>query len=331
VDKDMDSSITYDGPLMVLTTRFSASASEIVAGALQDYSRALLVGESSTHGKGTVQSLNNFRHVPNVSFESTNDPGSLKVTIRKFYRPSGSSTQLKGVVPDIVLPSRLNVLDGIGENSMDYALPWDTIDSAKFDRQNRVEPYLAELKKRSDARVTSDKEFEYVREDMAQLQKLQLDKTASLNEAEQLKEREQNEARDKARDKERRTRTEPEQKVYDITLKLADEKGLPPPTLKTNGLVILQDPGTNAYVISYDTNKLQSLTKGELVDHVEKSTTATVTAVKKPEPVNPEDVKPQVDPELTEAEHILTDYLSLMPKETILTINRTGEAAAGKP
>src|SRR5207253_3377261 len=106
VDKDPDPNIFYDGPLIVLTSRFSASASEILAGALQDYGRALIVGDASTHGKGTVQSVNplsNYIRPPADSALRTNDPGALKLTIKKFYRASGVSTQLKGVVPDIIL------------------------------------------------------------------------------------------------------------------------------------------------------------------------------------------------------------------------------------
>src|SRR5205814_5910416 len=105
-DADKDPSVAYDGPLIVLTSRFSASASEIVAGALQDYGRALLVGDSSTHGKGTVQSVNQLRPYMQLPDNIlTNDPGALKLTIKKFYRASGASTQVKGVVPDIILPS----------------------------------------------------------------------------------------------------------------------------------------------------------------------------------------------------------------------------------
>lgn len=110
VDEDTDPKVQYDGPLMVLTSRFSASASEILAGALQDYGRALIVGDSSTHGKGTVQSVIQLGRM----LRTTNNLGAVKLTIRKFYRASGDSTQKKGVVPDLVLPSVNNVLD-VGE------------------------------------------------------------------------------------------------------------------------------------------------------------------------------------------------------------------------
>jgi carboxyl-terminal processing protease len=136
--------IQYDGPLIVLTSRFSASASEILAGALQDYNRALIVGDLSTHGKGTVQQLNPLRMW--ISEDAmTNNPGTLKITKAKFYRASGASTQLKGVVSDIVLPSKLNYAKDIGEEAYDSALPWDTIESARYEKFDYVQPYLPDL------------------------------------------------------------------------------------------------------------------------------------------------------------------------------------------
>ncbi|HYG34222.1 MAG TPA: S41 family peptidase, partial [Clostridia bacterium] len=121
-DDDPDSSIHYDGPLIVLTSRFSASASEILAGALQDYGRALIVGDSSTHGKGTVQSVQHLGEPLKRMLGlkgMTNEPGALKITIKKFYRASGSSTQLKGVTPHIVLPSIFNESKDVGESALE--------------------------------------------------------------------------------------------------------------------------------------------------------------------------------------------------------------------
>src|SRR5258706_8554252 len=192
VDSDQDPKIAYDGPLIVLTSRFSASASEIVAGALQDYGRALLVGDKSTHGKGTVQGMNQLAPIlaqtaGGTQFANETDLGALKLTIRKFYRASGSSTQLKGVTPDIALPSIDDYLE-IGEDSLENALPWDTIESAAYEKLNRVQPYLEELEKRSAGRVAAAKDFDYVREDIETVRKTLADKTASLNETEQLKE-----------------------------------------------------------------------------------------------------------------------------------------------
>ena len=138
------------GRLVVMINRFSASAAEIAAAALQDYGRALVVGDVSTHGKGTVQSLNSLRP---FFMASTNDPGELKVTIRKFYRISGASTQLKGVMPDMVLPDVFNYSTQIGESNLDNPLAWDTIEPAKYDKFNMVQPYLGGLTQRSGTRA----------------------------------------------------------------------------------------------------------------------------------------------------------------------------------
>ncbi|HKI68955.1 MAG TPA: carboxy terminal-processing peptidase, partial [Verrucomicrobiae bacterium] len=230
VDSDQDPSVTYDGPLIVLTSRFSASASEIVAGALQDYGRALIVGDISTHGKGTVQNMNSLRPFMHWRGEYfTNDPGALKLTIRKFYRPSGSSTQLKGVTPDIVLPSVWNYAKDVGESSLDNPLPWDTIKPADFDPVNRVKPYLAQLRKWSDERVATNEDFVYMRQDIAKFRKQQAANEVSLNEKVRLKELNDDLAQQKARDKERLARKEPDEKIYDISLKAARQPGLPTP------------------------------------------------------------------------------------------------------
>jgi carboxyl-terminal processing protease len=233
VDSDDDSNVLYEGPLIVLTSRFSASASEIVAGALQDYGRALIVGDVSTHGKGTVQNLNSLRAFPGLTRVAT-DPGALKITIRKFYRAGGASTQLKGVLPDIVLPSVLNYSKDIGESALENPLQWDTIPSARFDKLNLVEPCLPELLQQSTARVATNQEFDYIREDIDVFKKRQADKTISLNERERVKEKDADDARTKARDKERLARKDPDQKVFDLTLKQVDLPGLPPPLEKTN-------------------------------------------------------------------------------------------------
>jgi len=226
VDSDKDESVLYDGPLVVLTSRFSASASEILAGALQDYERAVVVGDKSTHGKGTVQQLIDLKRI--AAFRrSTISPGAVKVTIRKFYRPSGSSTQLKGVAPDIILPSLNNHAD-VGESALENALPWDTISAAKYEKLNRVQPYLAELQKRSSARVETDPDFQYVKEDIEQFKKALADRTVSLNEEQRLKEKADAEARSKARQAELKARPPGNETVYEITLALADKPGLPP-------------------------------------------------------------------------------------------------------
>jgi carboxyl-terminal processing protease len=312
-DDDRDPSVVYDGPLIVLTSRFSASASEILAGALQDYGRALIVGDSSTHGKGTVQSVQPLKDaLVRMGIRGlTNDPGALKLTIKKFYRASGASTQLKGVVPDIVLPSILNESKEIGETALENPLPWDTIHSAKFDHLNLVEPYLSELRKRSAGRVSTDKEYGYVREDIEFFKKQQADKTVSLNEQVRLKEKEEIDARVKARDKERLARQEPSEKTYEITLKLAQQSGLPAPMAKTNSPVAKASSGKSPLVAVAGTN-------------------STVAAAKEAPSSSPalegdldEDKPPAVDAALIESEHILMDYVSLWPKGNLATAGQS--------
>ena len=165
------SPVLYEGPLIVLISRFSASASEIVAGALQDYGRAMIVGDKSTFGKGTVQTVQSMsetmtrRHI-----YFAYDPGSLKVTIKKYYRAAGSSTQSNGVAADIVLPSILNYAD-VGESSYPNSLPWDEVSSEELPDYNLVKPYLAELTKRSLARRQTEKDFAYLQEDIEEYPK----------------------------------------------------------------------------------------------------------------------------------------------------------------
>jgi carboxyl-terminal processing protease len=230
VDRDTDPTVLYDGPLVVLTSRFSASASEILAGALQDYGRALIVGDSSTHGKGTVQSL---IRLDRPEFGSrVQNPGALKLTIRKFYRASGASTQLKGIVPDIILPSPNNYAE-VGEAALDNPLPHDYIRSAEFDKLNLVEPILAELQQRSNERIKTDQDFLYLQEDIDQFRKIIADRSVSLNMQQRLKEKEEAAARQKARQAELKARADTREITYEITLKNVDEPGLPDPAPTT--------------------------------------------------------------------------------------------------
>ncbi len=150
---DGDPTTLYAGPLIVLVNRLSASASEILAAALQDYGRAVIVGDHKTHGKGSVQSVYPLSKL-------TDELGSLKVTTASFYRISGGSTQLRGVTPDIVLPSLFDSLE-IGEEFLDNALPWSQVHSAYFRpwRQS-VRPLLPELKTRSEERIADDIPFQ---------------------------------------------------------------------------------------------------------------------------------------------------------------------------
>jgi carboxyl-terminal processing protease len=309
VENDPDPNEVYKGPLVVLISRMSASASEILAGALQDYGRALIVGDSSTHGKGTVQSVQPLKDaLVRMGIRGlTNDPGALKLTIKKFYRASGASTQLKGVVPDIILPSILNESKEMGEAALENPLPWDTIRSAKFEHLNRVEPYLPDLRKRSAERLAGDKEYAYVREDIELFKKQQTDKTVSLNEKVRLKEKEEADARVKARDRERLARQEPPEKTFEITLKQARLPGLPPPVAKTNSALAKVSHSKSSTLAVAGTN-------------------AAVTVAKEGASITPnldgemdEDKPPAVDAVMIEAQHILVDYLSLLPKGNLVT------------
>jgi carboxyl-terminal processing protease len=246
VGEDTDTPELYNGPLVVLTSRFSASASEILAGALQDYGRALIVGDKSTFGKGTVQTV-----VPLGTLMDQNhlahsvDPGALKVTIRKFYRPSGASTQLKGVAADIALPS-LSDAANVGEAELKDPLPWDLLPVCDFTHEDHVSPFLRELKARSAARVTGDKDFAYLGQDIAQFKKTLAAKTVDMNEADRRQELEEAKARAAIRKQERAARKESQPKTYEITLQNADTPGLPAPvTTKSTPMAKLSKPSAN--------------------------------------------------------------------------------------
>ena len=305
VDDDTDPTIQYDGPLIVLTSRFSASASEILAGALQDYGRALIVGDISTHGKGTVQNLNALRNWVQPTATATNDPGALKTTIKKFYRASGASTQLRGVNPDIVLPSVFNYSKEIGESALENPLEWDTIPSAKYDKVNRVAPFVADLLQRSNDRVATNQDFNYIREDIEQYRKLQADKTISLNEQQRLKEKDETDARLKARDKERLARKEPDQKVYELTLRQTQLPGLPPPVSKTNSVAASSGE--------------QSSTAATAANNSTTSTPKAGPAASLVETDDAEETPPVVDATLDETERILMDYIGLMRQKSLAT------------
>ncbi|AIR89869.1 peptidase S41 [Pseudomonas cremoricolorata] len=160
----------YKGPLTLLVNRLSASASEIFAGAMQDYHRALIIG-GQTFGKGTVQTIQPLNH------------GELKLTLAKFYRVSGQSTQHQGVLPDIDYPSIIDTKE-IGESALPEAMPWDTIRPVVRPAADPFKPYLAQLKARHEARSEKDPEFAYIRDRLALTQKLMNEKTVSLNEQE---------------------------------------------------------------------------------------------------------------------------------------------------
>jgi carboxyl-terminal processing protease len=191
VMSDDDRSVEYDGPMIVLVNRFSASASEILAGALQDYGRAIIVGDAHTHGKGTVQALLDLDRLVNLRGMDKYMPlGAVKVTIQKFYRISGESTQERGVSPDIVLPSRLDGLES-GERYLDNALPWDNITSADYSKWSQGIDDLPELQLESRARVTGDGIFREIANEAESARQRREETAVSLKLSDLLDERAQ--------------------------------------------------------------------------------------------------------------------------------------------
>ena len=160
----------YKGPMALLVNRLSASASEIFAGAMQDYHRALIIG-GQTFGKGTVQTIQPLNH------------GELKLTLAKFYRVSGQSTQHQGVLPDVAFPSIIDTKE-IGESALPEAMPWDTIRPAIKPAVDPFKPFIAKLKADHEARTAKDAEFIFIRDKLSLADKLMNEKTVSLNEAE---------------------------------------------------------------------------------------------------------------------------------------------------
>src|SRR5262252_906007 len=169
VSANPDPGIAYSGPLVVLTSRQSASASEIFAAALQDYGRAVIVGDKNTFGKGTVQTILPIGRFASLLGSHSDEDGALKLTIQKFYRVAGGSTQLHGVTSDIVVPS-LSDLPEFGEGALKNALPYDEVTKARYTKWSDSHSlFIDQLRRRSEERVKSDPEFHYVMEDMNRL------------------------------------------------------------------------------------------------------------------------------------------------------------------
>lgn len=224
VDEDENSGVTWDGPFGVIVDRLSASASEIFAGAIQDYGRGIIMG-SQTYGKGTVQSSIDLNKLVNPSMlqrvagliskdktvgtsPSGASPadinlGQINLTMAKFYRVAGSSTQHKGVTPDVVFPS-VYPMDKIGEDTESSALPWDVIPSSSFKAVANLTPVKAQLVKNSEQRIANSLDFKYLKQDIADLKKRDNEVSVTLNEAKLKAERDAQEAKTLARQNELR-------------------------------------------------------------------------------------------------------------------------------
>ncbi|MBV7314610.1 carboxy terminal-processing peptidase [Shewanella sp. NIFS-20-20] len=194
-NRDTDGKTYYDGPLTVMVDRYSASASEIFAAALQDYGRALIVGES-TFGKGTVQQHKSLGRIYDLYEKPV---GHVQYTIAKFYRINGGSTQLKGVTPHIAFPSALAPGE-YGEAEEDNALPWDSVPVAHYASFNQVSPTLiSTLDTRHQQRISKDPEFGYIYEDIADFKAHHDEKTVSLVESERIAAREKDDQKSLSR------------------------------------------------------------------------------------------------------------------------------------
>lgn len=197
VGKDDDPAVVYNGPLVVLTNRFSASASEIFAGAIQDYHRGVIIGES-TYGKGTVQTVIDLKRFINDPKEPV---GELKITFQKFYRVTGSSTQHKGVTPDINLPTALNA-EQFGESSSASALPWDEIKGTLYQKTPMIsDRTIASLNKQYHERLKEDLQLKRFVVETEETRKSYSDTKISLNEATRKKEMDEAEKKKATNDK----------------------------------------------------------------------------------------------------------------------------------
>ena len=217
-----ESGVTYDGPLVILTSTLSASASEIFAGALQDYGRAVIVGDHHTFGKGTVQQLIPVDRFVQFLSGASGEAGALKLTIQKFYRVAGGSTQFRGVASDVVLPSLWD-RDDIGESALKNPLPYDEVPPADYRKSLNQPLFLDELRSRSTARVTANPEFAYINDDIAKLKETLDGNKFSLNEQTRREEIAKQKALKEKRLAERTKRKPKEMTVYSLTLDNVDQ------------------------------------------------------------------------------------------------------------
>ena len=204
---DTEAGTSWDGPLVVLTSKLSASASEIFAGAIQDYRRGIIVGDHATHGKGTVQSLLDLGR---QLFRGPNTPklGALKITMQQFFLPYGDSTQARGVVADVEMPSVIDHMD-IGESNLDFALDFDRVSEADYSKVRMVnEAMVKQLRERSQQRIAGSEEFKKVQRSIDRYMARKDRKQVTLNEEKFLAERKENEDADEEDEEEKTNRFE---------------------------------------------------------------------------------------------------------------------------
>ncbi|MBL9139518.1 MAG: carboxy terminal-processing peptidase [Verrucomicrobiales bacterium] len=298
--EDENPKVTWEGPLVVAVGHLSASASEIVAAALQDYGRALVVGDAATHGKGTVQTL-----VPLAQFFDRGrvgaNAGKLKFTVSKFYRIAGGTTQKYGVTPDIQLPSVLDYME-LGESYLPNCLPADRTTPLDFGRMDEVQPFLTTLRDRSLNRVAASREFAFIVEDIEEMKKRKQDPSVSLNEEKRLAEKSERKAREETRKEERKNIDSTPVPIHELTLE-AVTKGEPAKLLS---------------------NKTSSTSTAPTAPAVEGAVTNATTVAAAPATTSPsssnaededaedETAENRLEPQLRETLNVLNDYLDLL-------------------
>ena len=231
VSQDSENGVFYTGPVVVLVNRLSASASEIFAAALQDYGRAIVVGDERSFGKGTVQTLLDVGKFMPLFHQQDSSAGTLKLTIQKFYRVSGGSTQHRGVLSDIVLPSTTDTPE-IGESSLPNPLAYDEVDPQPINNFSLVGPVINTIRARSEERVAKDPEFQFINEDMKIFrQKIEMNHL-SLNEDARKREIAEEKKRKDQRNAERKAHPEPTPVALEVSLDTVNKPELPKVTEK---------------------------------------------------------------------------------------------------
>jgi carboxyl-terminal processing protease len=291
VSANPDPGMAYSGPMVVLTSRQSASASEIFAAALQDYGRAVIVGDKNTFGKGTVQTILPIGRFASLLGSHSDEDGALKLTIQKFYRVAGGSTQLHGVASDILLPS-LSDLPEFGEGALKNALPYDEVSKARYTKWSDSHSlFIDQLRRRSEERVKGDPEFHYVMEDIDRLRHKLDENRISLNEDQRKKELQDDKLRKETRSKERLARNEEEPRIYRVTLDTVDKPNLQ----------LIMYPGKLAEA------KKNGITPKVDPDAASDSDTDLIGAAN----ADDDTKTPAIDPERDEALNILADLVDL--------------------
>jgi carboxyl-terminal processing protease len=313
VSANPDPGIAYSGPMVVLISRQSASASEIFAAALQDYGRAVIVGDKNTFGKGTVQTILPIGRFASLLGSHSDEDGALKLTIQKFYRVAGGSTQLHGVASDIVLPS-LSDLPEFGEGALKNALPYDEVAKARYTKWSDSHSlFIDQLRRRSEERVKDDPEFHYVMDDMNRLRHKLDENRITLNEDARKKELQDDKLRKETRSKDRLARNQEEPRIYRVTLDTVDKPNLQlimyPGKLaeaKKNGTSPKVDSGA-----APDADSDTDLVGGANADDDAKT--------------------PAIDPERDEALNILADLVDLTRGPKTASANSVDKAPEQRP